>query len=301
MTPTSADGTGPEEWLEVALAADDRIGDYIPTLMNSIVRHTPRPMRVTLLSRGLSEALLGRIEATSPGRVQWRFIDMQSQRFGAVRLLRHTTISTMDRLLLPDLLPGVGRVVYIDIDTLVLGDLADLWRLPKPECGLTARRSNDVGYTTLGEVVERWAGVDTDGLRRTIATRGLGLLSPCFNAGVMLMDLDRLRDTGFTDFCLRIAADHQVNDQLAVNVYAAGRQGDLPRRWNVFVGRERVPDPCILHFVGPRKPWNRNPPYTEDWMRYYVPGLTPVRPLGPGRVLLNYCRRLVRHNLALRS
>lgn len=301
MTPSSQDHAHEPGVIHLALAADAQIADYIPTLMNSIVQHTPGELRVVVLGRGLSPAMVRRIETTAPSRVQWRFINMERQHFGQVQLLDHTTISTMDRLLLPELLPEVRRMIYLDIDTLVLGDLQEMWRLPVPECGLSARRSIDAGYETLGEVVRRWSGHDAQGLLAKIAQRGRGPLASCFNAGVLLMDLDHLRRQHFTDFCLKVVANHQVNDQVALNVYAAGRQGELDQSWNVFVGREQVPDPRILHFVGPRKPWNRRPQYTRLWMKYYVPGLTPLKQRGLGTLLAQLYQRLAARAMANRS
>src|SRR3712207_9253337 len=50
----------------------------------------------------------------------YKFDDVDYGHIG--RMLAHTTVSTMDRLLLPDVLTDLDRVVYIDIDVAVLGE-----------------------------------------------------------------------------------------------------------------------------------------------------------------------------------
>ena len=44
------------------------------------------------------------------------------------RIPARITVSTMDRLLLPHPARDVDRVVYLDIDTVVLGDICELAR-----------------------------------------------------------------------------------------------------------------------------------------------------------------------------
>ena len=42
-------------------------------------------------------------------------------------MLKHITVATMDRLLLPELLPHLDRVIYHDLDALSVVDLAELY------------------------------------------------------------------------------------------------------------------------------------------------------------------------------
>ena len=58
------------------------------------------------------------------------------------RLPTRITISTLDRLILPHLLDEVDRVVYVDIDTLVLGDICRLAATDLAGRPIAARDSN---------------------------------------------------------------------------------------------------------------------------------------------------------------
>ena len=71
------------------------------------------------------------------------------------RTLGHVSAATMCRLLLPTLLPAVDRVIYLDIDTLVLGPLRPLHDFPLPaDVGIGGRSSRAQG------VIQGWIARD---------------------------------------------------------------------------------------------------------------------------------------------
>jgi lipopolysaccharide biosynthesis glycosyltransferase len=166
------------------------------------------------------------------------------------------------RLLLPDLLEHVDRLLYLDCDTLVLSSLHPLWREDMGTCALAA----------VANVVEPQ-------MRDHVATLGVDYPGGFFNAGVLLLQLDRMRDERSTNELLNYALSHQKalpwNDQDALNVIFNRRWHSLHPRWNaqnnlwswrdwaidVFGPQlvdEAVSAPAIRHFEGPSvaKPWH---------------------------------------------
>src|SRR5207248_772617 len=116
-------------------------------------------------------------------------------------------------------------------------------------------------------------------MREHVATLGIDYPGGFFNAGVLLLQLDRMRDERSTDELLSFALRHQKalpwNDQDALNVIFKGRWHSLHPRWNaqnnlwswrdwaidVFGQQlvdEAVSAPAIRHFEGPSvaKPWH---------------------------------------------
>jgi lipopolysaccharide biosynthesis glycosyltransferase len=176
------------------------------------------------------------------------------------------------RILLDWLLPErVARVISLDSDGLVLGDIADLWRqAPVHGCA-----SAVVDLTVLR------VGNDPSPFIR-LADHCVH--APYFNSGVMVVDLDRWRHLGITRQCLELArrfpAQAVYADQSLLNAVLRDEWEALPLRWNcnafwiaessypTFQGRsatmtevgEASRDPGFVHFVGRRKPWN-----TEDF------------------------------------
>ena len=166
------------------------------------------------------------------------------------------------RLVLPDLLEHVDRVLYLDCDTLVLSSLHPLWR--------EALRTSPLAAV---------ANVIEPRMREHVAGLGIEYPGGFFNAGVLLFQLDRMREEGASQELLNYAVSHQKalpwNDQDVLNVIFKGRWHALHPRWNaqnnlwgwrdwaidVFGAQlvdEAVSAPAIRHFEGPNvaKPWH---------------------------------------------
>lgn len=166
------------------------------------------------------------------------------------------------RVLLPELLPGVDKVIYLDADTLVLQTLSDLW-------------STDLRGAPLGAV----ANVVEPARDGHIRELGLEPAGAYFNAGVLLMDLETMRRAGAVGRLTAFVAANRERliwfDQDALNVTFAGSWHPLHPRWNaqnsfwtwgewasrVFEAgplTEAKSAPAIIHFEGPSicKPWH---------------------------------------------
>jgi hypothetical protein len=157
----------------------------------------------------------------------------------------------------------VKRVVYLDADLVVLGDLSDLAAI-------------DLGGKTVGAVMDfairRWGGPRTcEALKsqRQHADRSY------FNAGVLVIDLDAWRRKRVRDSAVHFLFENQGRihcwDQDALNHALGGDWCELDPRWNrmCYWERQEFPDPPfsdevmaslsapnIVHFTGRRKPWN---------------------------------------------
>jgi lipopolysaccharide biosynthesis glycosyltransferase len=179
------------------------------------------------------------------------------------------------RTLLPEVLPDVSRVLYLDGDTLVADSISSLWgtQLDAP----IAAVANVVEPTLYAHV------------------RRLGVEDPraVFNSGVLLMDLDRMRRENSFDALAAFAREWPPDDlvwpdQDAYNAVFAGRWQSLHPRWNaqnslwmwpawagaVFgeaVVQQARSAPAILHFEGPHlcKPWHylSQHPWREEYLR----------------------------------
>jgi lipopolysaccharide biosynthesis glycosyltransferase len=167
------------------------------------------------------------------------------------------------RIFLPELLPDLDRILYLDADTFVTGRLDELWETPLEGAPLAA----------VPNVVE-------PAMRSHIAGLGLGTgPASFFNSGVLLLNLEVMRADHSIEAVLRTARDLEGRlvwpDQDALNVAFANRWLPLHPRWNAqnsywtwstwageVVGddalREATEDPAIRHFEGPtiNKPWH---------------------------------------------
>ena len=194
--------------------------------------------------------------------IQWHTMDGWLSKAGRGGLVKHTTVSTMDRCALPDLLPQIDRIIYLDVDLIVPGDVGELYAWPlgdNPLAAVTAFR--------LGVWLEGSARSITQGRERAEQVRHLRaaasvavpLQGPAFNAGVLLMSLEAMRRDGFTAQAERNFEAFGYDDQTLLNCYAGGDYAKLPQAWNVdyrtYFGADAEPAK-IVHWKGPMKPWH---------------------------------------------
>jgi len=156
------------------------------------------------------------------------------------------------RLLAPSILADVDRVLYLDSDVLVTGDIVELWRCDLG--GLARGAVRDPLFVFLGQDV------------RNCRQFGISPLHHYFGTGVMLMDLRQWRNEDVEPRLLELGAPSRLvrrfNDQSILNLHFAGRIRPLPRRWNqlrfhwngsaLHLPRTRG----IVHVGGASKAWH---------------------------------------------
>jgi hypothetical protein len=70
-----------------------------------------------------------------------------------------------------------------------------------------------------------------------------------------VLDLDRLRQGGFTARCLGLVERYGIDDEDAMLAYAGPDRAPLEPRWSARPALEDVADPAVIRWVGAGKPW----------------------------------------------
>jgi lipopolysaccharide biosynthesis glycosyltransferase len=227
-----------------------------------------------IVDDGLSLAERDKVEASLPGRVLLHWVRRSREQFEGLPNWGRVSLTTYHKLTLGEWLPSrVERVIWLDADMLVLGNLARLWQANLG--GHLALAAQDI----LVPFVSSRFGI--------AAYRELGLKRQAryFNAGVMLIDVARWRRDEVTarafDYLRRYGERVFFLDQEALNVVLAGQWETLDPRWNwnpvidrlSIYKRERARDeitgdPWIIHFVGNLKPWTYLGPSRHQTLYY---------------------------------
>lgn len=165
------------------------------------------------------------------------------------------------RLLLPDLVPGVDRVVYVDADTVIRDSLVPLQELL-------------LGDEVLAAVPDAGSPLAAGSSGPDWRELGLSPDAPYFNSGVLVIPLDTWRRIDVTERAIGVLRERtpRWGDQDALNAVAGSNWMALPRRFNVqlndVTGRTvswalwpdeveaALGDPAIVHFNGHSKPWH---------------------------------------------
>lgn len=257
--PTHADSERVGEQVHVAIALDGNLKEQAKATVAGIVDNTTRPVHLHVLCRGHDEDDKQTLERLFP-EIAITWLPCDDLDYGTITgMLGHITVSTMDRLMLPYLLPDVSKVVYHDIDALTLADIGTLYDTELGDSPLAGRDAPNwkvrLGVREARAHARKIPDPDlaNDYLLRLSQIAPFDFVS--FNAGIMVLNLDRMRADDFdTEFMPWVSA-YGLNDQQLLNIYANRRRVPLPAAWNAFPAREELRDPSLIHWAGRAKPW----------------------------------------------
>jgi lipopolysaccharide biosynthesis glycosyltransferase len=241
-----------KEHVQIALVSDpDALpGSYV-TLFSLLLSNPDRPFEIHLLYENLVPDHFRVIEQivyqTDRGN-RLHIIPINSRQFSHLRGL-HGNHMTYSRLLLPELLPGKDRVLYLDSDLVVLTQIDAIWEWPMTRL---------LGAVPIGVVA--YSAPE----RNLLNERGVPDDAPYFNAGVLLIDLAGWRANSISNRLLKIAWENRghlaAQDQTVLNLFFSNDFDHLPARFNIIAlpstwPPKKAPD-GIIHFVGTPKPWD---------------------------------------------
>lgn len=243
----------------IVLACDEAYAMPLATTIRSIIDAHPSrwPVILYVLSGGISRATRARIlDSLPPGSADLNWIPIEQSSFSGFGTLQHVSPMTFARFRIPEVLPAtVSRILYLDADVLVLNDLSPLWRADLHGCAVGAvLDALDVYLQGNGQIPAHLPCLDQ-----------IPRVQDYFNAGVLLIDVERWRDQQISKRALDYLREHPMSpfsDQDALNVACDGAWWRLDECWNFqdhYRTRvSRLPahaQPVIIHFVTRLKPW----------------------------------------------
>lgn len=192
----------------------------------------------------------------------------------------------LSRLLLHKILPKkVDKILYLDGDTIILGDLTNLY-------------NNDMNGQAVGACIESACP--------KFMKQSLGLKNTnYYNAGVLLINVDKWRQEKIGEGIIQYYQSHNgklfANDQDAINGYLKNQIYTLPPKYNYgsvldqysydFLKKLEYPanyfsksdyekakhHPIIIHYAGENRPWRKynTHEYRAEYKKYL--NLTPWR------------------------
>lgn len=241
------------ETINIAMAFDTEYAAHAAGVAASAARHcrSGDSLRFLILQSGIDLATRARVEASAPAaRFDW--IEISDEMFPELADRGYINRTTLYRLGLEKLAPkDCERLIYLDADLTVCGDLGELWR-------------SDLQGRPIGAVID--PGVDSAAFADKWGLKGdFGY----FNAGVLLIDLAEVRRRGLFSAALKFQTENgpelPFSDQDSLNWAAHGAWRQLDPSWNVqrlmvfelVDGHERTrrPPARIVHFTTWEKPW----------------------------------------------
>jgi lipopolysaccharide biosynthesis glycosyltransferase len=198
-----------------------------------------------------------------------RWVEIPMLHASEFRPVGHLSRATYFRLLLGDVLPAnLIRIIYLDCDLLLRHNIRPLWNQPMGNYTVLAARDELV--PSVGSA---------HGIPETCREYDVAPEDPYFNAGIMIISLERWRSRRVGARSIEYLARHRstvrLADQDVLNAVLGNDWGELDSRWNVQCGTplsifsprrmgffervRRIRSAYLLHFTGPMKPWLDGP------------------------------------------
>ena len=168
--------------------------------------------------------------------------------------------TTYFRLFIADIFPEYDKAIYLDSDTVVLGDISKLYHTDISNMYLGACHERVMmQISEFGEYAERVVGVSRYSF---------------FNAGVLLINCDLFRDRFLLDKFTQYLHTYNfvvTQDEDYLNLLCYDRVFWLDGRWNyeVLEGDVGGEETFIIHYIMANKPWHyADCPYGDIFWSY---------------------------------
>jgi len=205
------------------------------------------------------------------------FIDMKDSFDDTLMRVSHITKPTCYRLLLGEILLQYEKCIYLDSDIIVCTDLAEFY-------------STDLEGYYLGGIKDIDFNDPFQNHDERYKETGLCAENSYINAGVLLMNLKKIREDGMTEIFLReIKKGYLFSDQDVLNITCLNKIRYLPVKYNLmnylFLFPDRKPyliypkdefdeaknNPAIIHYAAHLKPWlYYGLKFDAAWYRYFI-------------------------------
>lgn len=266
--------------IPIVTASDENYVPCLKVMLRSVMDTISKDRRGIFfvidddLSSQSKDELEALIDAYS-GKAAIEFLTVNRGLYEEFMISDHINTTAYLRISLPELLENspYNKVLYLDSDTFVLTDVAELY-------------DQNLGDHIIGAVID-------PGQAKALARLEVDSHDYYFNSGVMLVDLDQWRKNNVTEKTIQFLEEKEqlivFHDQDALNAILHDNWKQLHPKWNMqtslmfdvhpaptkyydYLYQSGRNKPAIVHFTGHDKPWNtlENHPYQEQYMQIFT-------------------------------
>lgn len=176
-----------------------------------------------------------------------------------LQLRDYYTGATYYRIFIANMFPQYDKALYLDGDTVILGDISQLYGI-------------ELHDNLVGAVTD--AVVSGNAVFRRYTSEVLDIqANKYFNAGVLLMNLKKFRTDGFYNQFRALLSEYKFSvaqDQDYLNVICKDKVKFIPYCWNTMpIDSESKKEPFIIHYNLTLKPWHyADVPYAKYFWSY---------------------------------
>lgn len=244
--------------INVVFVCDNNYAHILATSIKSILENKAPTDKlfIYVIHPDFTENNINKLELMTGNEAKLQFIKFNID--ALKNAPRNYHIMCYAKILLPKLLPNIAKILYIDVDTIILKSLQPIW---------------DTDMTTLYVAAVQNQFNEETLINNHPASSSGKYKNPdkFFNSGVMLLNLEKIREDGMDQRLTHemLEEKHYPGDQPIFNYVLNRRLIYLPPKWNaqsnLFTSKEydsshlisndedlleATQDPCIVHFSG---------------------------------------------------
>lgn len=252
--------------IPVFYACDDRFVKYTMVSLKSMIDNASKDFKyhVHVLNINIGDRMKAKLLELENENFSIEFNDMTDYLQSVNDLLPirdYYSKTTYYRLLIADMFPQYEKAIYIDSDTVVLGDISKFYNHDLKDNYVGACHEQVmIKEPIFGHYVERVTGVNRHEF---------------FNAGIILINCNQFRDLRLFDkFCelLKVYNFRVTQDEDYLNVICHKKVLWIDDTWNTeLFGEIKYKDEeiNIIHYIMTSKPWHyRDARYKEYFWHY---------------------------------
>lgn len=232
--------------IPIFISADDNYSPLVATTIISTCSNTKKLCKFYVLDGGIKKDNIKKIESLKQQflNLDIEFVKVDVEKFFKdVSVKNNLSLSAFNRLLIPNLVKDLKKIIYLDVDVIVLSDITNLYKV-------------DLENNIIGAVPDNGAVPEYYNKIKSILE--LGNDSIYFNSGVMLIDCERWRNKVELKDLLEIEKKYRetrlYNDQDVLNKYFDKKYKILDKKFNVMYEDNDAIE--IRHLSDRIKPWN---------------------------------------------
>ena len=252
--------------IPIVFSTDDNYIAFLDVAIRSLIANASKSYqyRIIVLNTGLDPQNAEKVKKNERTGFSIDFVDISKDlEFIKSKLknVYHFSLVTYYRLFIASLFPQYDKIIYLDCDLVVTGDVSELYHTELGENILAAGPEQFVQNTPEFRLyAEHAVGVDPD---RYV------------NAGVLVMNLDAFRKNEIEQKFVKLITEYDFDlldpDQAYLNYLCFGKICILPNGWN----KEPMLLPCegeknIVHYALYKKPWQYEDVLDGEYFWHYA-------------------------------
>lgn len=252
--------------IPIFFATDDNYVPYLDVALTSMLENASKEYNydIHILNAGLKFENRFMLRRHSCDNVSIAFDNISKYIEGIKKNfqnLYHFSLATYYRLFIQSLFPEYSKILYLDCDIVVPGDISKLWEI-------------DLGDNMIAGVVEKFIATTPE--FRDYATYAVGVNPDKYiNAGILSINLDKFREYKVEETFSYLLSTYNFDtvdpDQMYLNYLCNGKIKHLPCGWNLTQAYEEAEGGInIIHYALAKKPWQFDGVPRDEYFWHYA-------------------------------